>query len=57
MTTRADETEDALRQALEREKSACLRAQRVSFALWTLGAGVTGFMTGGYVVYKIMKKK
>ncbi|MEZ4453083.1 MAG: hypothetical protein R3B09_26720 [Nannocystaceae bacterium] len=57
MATRADETEEALRQAIEREKNACIRAQRVSFVLWTLGAGVAGFISGGYAVYTIMRKR
>lgn len=57
MATRAEETEEALRQAIDREQTACIRAQKVSFALWTLGAGVAGFISGGYCVYRIMKKR
>lgn len=57
MATRAEETEEALRQAIEREKSACMRAQKVSFALWILGAGVVGFATGGFATYKLMRKR
>lgn len=57
MTTRADKDEHAFQQAIERERVACLKVQRLSFALWTFAAGVTGFATGGYCVYRIMKKR
>ena len=57
MATRAEETEEALRQSIEREKTACIRAQKVSFALWVLGAGVAGFIGGGFATYKLMKKR
>lgn len=57
MATRADKEEDAFKEALDRERAACLQVQRLSFALWTVAAGVAGFVSGGYCVYRIMKKR
>src|SRR5690606_7804838 len=57
MATKADKDEQAFQAAIDRERVACLQVQRLSFALWTIAAGVTGFATGGYCVYRIMKKR
>ena len=57
MATKADKDDHAFKEAIDRERAACLQVQRLSFALWTVAAGVTGFVTGGYCVYRIMKKR
>lgn len=52
MPNRADEMDQALKEAVEREQAACIRAQRLSFVLWTLTASVTGFAAGAYTVHR-----
>lgn len=57
MPNRADEMDQALKDAIEREQSACIRAQRLSFVLWTLTASVTGFAAGAYTMHRIHRSR
>lgn len=52
MPNRADEMDQAFKEAVEREQAACIRAQRLSFVLWTLTASVTSFAAGAYTMHR-----
>ena len=57
MPTRADELDQALKDAIQREQAACIRAQRLSFVLWTVTASVTGFAAGAYTMHRIHRSR
>jgi len=57
MTTRADDLNRALDDSIHREKDACLRAQRLSFAVVALGAGVAGYAAGVFTAYKLLDRR
>lgn len=55
--THADDKESVLADAIAREAHACLRAQRLTLALLTLGAGVAGYAAGALTTYKLMRRR
>ncbi|MBK8262804.1 MAG: hypothetical protein IPK80_15900 [Nannocystis sp.] len=57
MQTREDEINRALEDSITRERDACIRAQRLTFAVVALGAGVTGYAAGVYMTYKFMERR
>ncbi|MBK8259816.1 MAG: hypothetical protein IPK80_19715 [Nannocystis sp.] len=57
MTTRADDLNRALDESINREKDACLRAQRLSYAVVALGASVAGYAAGMYTAYRLMERR